>query len=250
MRISLQPAYLLHRKPFRDSSQLLEVLTAEHGRISLVAKGVRRKARGGNTSALVQPFSPLLVSFSGRGEMKTLTHAELAGAPWMLRGERLFSGLYLNELMIRLLQRYDPHPMVFARYGETLAALASSAAAEPILRRFEMHLLEELGYRLSLEVEADTGEALDPNAWYRLDPDAGLVACAGTIPEIQRYQGSDLLAIAKDDIQGSSATTAKRLLRQALAVHLGDAPLRSRSLFRQYANAGDRQTPTQDESSL
>ncbi len=122
MRVNLQPAYLLHRRPFRDSSQLVELFTAEHGRLSLVARGVHRKARGGSTGAMLQPFVPLLVSFSGRGELKTLTHTEVAGRPQRLSGATLFSGFYLNELLVRLLHRYDPHPPLFASYGDTLSA--------------------------------------------------------------------------------------------------------------------------------
>ena len=139
---------------------------------------------------------------------------------------------------MRLLHRYDPHPPLFASYGATLAALAGGDPAEAVLRRFELELLQELGYSFALDAEADTGELLDGEGWYRLEPERGLVACGGGVTEVQRYYGGDLLAMASGDFSGSSARTAKRLLRQALAAHLGDAPLRSRALFRQFSAGG------------
>lgn len=249
MRINLQPAYLLHRRPYRDSSQLVEVFTAEHGRLSLVARGVRRKTRGGNTAALLQPFVPLLVSFSGRAELKTLTHAEAAGRAGRLEGAALFSGFYLNELLVRLLHRHDPHPPLFAIYGDTLEALSKGVTADTVLRRFELALLDELGYSFALDTEADTGEVLDADSWYRLEPERGLVACSEGIGDIQRYYGGDLLAMAGDNYSGSAARTAKRLLRQALAVHLGDMPLRSRSLFQQFASGNLAPQSASDQQS-
>ena len=127
MRVNLQPAYVLHSRPYRDSSALLEVLTPEHGRISLVARGVRNRSRRGSGAAQLQPFVPLLLSFTGRGELKTLTAKETVGAAISLRGERMFSGLYINELLVRLLHRHDPHPQLFALYGQTLEALQGNA---------------------------------------------------------------------------------------------------------------------------
>lgn len=239
MRVSLQPAYLLHRRPYRDSSQLLEVFTAEHGRLSLVAKGVRRKTRGGSTGAIVQPFVPLLVSFSGRADLKTLTAAEVAGGAISLRGERLFSGLYLNELLLRLLPRYDAHPQLFASYGGTLQALANSDHAEETLRRFEFGLLDELGYSFDLTQEAITGAAITEDGWYSYQPDSGLVtAVRGHSAEVPAYAGIDLLALSRNEYTGDARRTAKRLLRQVLSDHLDGQPLRSRDLFSQFRQSG------------
>jgi DNA repair protein RecO (recombination protein O) len=123
MRVNLQPAYILHSRPYRDSSVILEVFTPEHGRISALARGARRKSRGGSAAALLQLFTPLLLSFSGRGELKTLTAREAAGTAVSLRGDRLYSGLYVNELLVRLLHRYDPHPQLFVAYGGTGTAV-------------------------------------------------------------------------------------------------------------------------------
>ncbi|MEP1470262.1 MAG: DNA repair protein RecO [Halieaceae bacterium] len=239
MRVSLQPAYLLHRRPYRDSSQLLEVFTAEHGRLSLVAKGVRRKTRGGSTAAIVQAFVPLLLSFSGRADLKTLTAAEVAGGAFTLRGERLFSGLYLNELLLRLLPRYDPHPQLFASYASTLQALAASDHAEETLRRFEFGLLDELGYSFDLTQEAVTGAAISEEGWYSYQADSGLItAVRGHNAEVPAFAGADLLALSRDEYTGDTRRTAKRLLRQVLSEHLDGQPLRSRDLFSQFRQSG------------
>ena len=231
--VALQPSYVLHSRPYRDTSALLEVFTAEQGRISMVARGARRRTRGGSGSALLQPFNPLLLSFSGRAELKNLGATESAGTPRQLRGQRLFSGLYLNELLVRLLHRHDPHPQLFAAYGATLDALAGSEPVDDILRQFEFTLLGELGYGFSLDVDGLSGAAVLPDHWYHYHPDWGLVARdAGADPAQPAFAGTELLAMAAGGFGGQARGTAKRLLRQVLAVHLGEAPLRSRELFR------------------
>ena len=213
---------------------MLEVLTAEYGRLSLVARGARRKARGGSSgSALLQPFIPLLLSFSGRAELKSLTAKEAAGKLHELRGERLFSAMYVNELLVRLLHRHDPHPQLFAAYTEALQALSREDVVDTTLRHFEFKLLDELGYSFDLALDADSGERVQAHLWYHYIPDLGLVAKAdATDPSRPAYAGADLIVMAGGQFGGSVRVTAKRLLRQALAGHLGDAPLRSRELFR------------------
>lgn len=241
MRVDLQPAYILHTRPYRDSSAIVEALTAEHGRMSLVARGARRRTRGGSDAALLQSFTPLLLSFAGRGEMKTLTASESAGTAKTLRGERLFSGMYVNELLMRLLHRHDPHPTLFAAYDSTLDALALAPQVETVLRRFEFTLLEELGYSFDLHVDGHSGEAVCAEHWYHFHSDYGLVARGDNVdPQRPAFIGADLLAIAAGDYTGEVRLTAKRLLRQVLATYLGDAPLRSRDLFRFRYAAGDQ----------
>ncbi len=242
MRVNLQPAYILHSRPYRDSSLILEVFCAEHGRLSLVGKGARRRTKGGSNAALLQPFVPLLLSFSGRSEMKTLTQVEVAGAAVSLRGDRLFSAMYLNELLMRLLHRHDPHPRLFASYGNALGELADADSIESVLRRFELGLLEELGYSFSLQDDGISGESLESEGWYHYHPDHGLVAgIAGSDPARPAYSGADLLALARGEFDGPARSTARRLLRQVLAVHLGDTPLKSRDLFRgRHPGAGEK----------
>ena len=233
MRVALQPAYILHSRAYRDSSALLEVFTAEHGRISLVARGARRKGRGGTPGARLQPFTPLLLSFSGRSELKALGASETVGRPRVLHAQRLFSGLYLNELLVRLLHRHDPHPRLFACYDATLDALAGIEPVDDVLRQFEFNLLGELGYGFSLDLDGLSGEALCPECWYYYHPDWGLVRDdAARGPSPRAFCGADLLAMATGGFGGPARATAKRLLRLVLSMHLGDRPLHSRELFR------------------
>ena len=233
MRVNLQPSFVLHTRPYRDTSAIVELFTAEHGRLSAVARGARRQGKKGGRGGLLQPFVPLLSSFSGRAELKTLGAIESAGAPLVLGGERLFSGLYLNELLVRLLHRHDPHPALFAAYSDALRDLAACTLPDTVLRPFELLLLRELGYNLALDIDGNTGEAVEQGQRYCFNPEQGLVALVG---EPRRgttsYAGADLLLLAQGQYDGAARKTAKSLLREVLRHYLGDTPLRSRELFR------------------
>lgn len=231
-RITLQSAYVLHTRPYRDTSLLVEIFSHDYGRLGLVARGVRTgKSRHAN---LLQPFTPLLLSWSGQGELATLTGAEAAGAAPRLNGEVLLSGFYLNELLMRLLQRGDAHPALFETYITSLASLAEQAEQEPILRTFEYRLLQEIGYGLILDHDVMSGEAIDPLAHYHYLPEQGPVYSTGQEQDGIIIQGRTLLAISKGDYSNAEVRQeAKRLMRAALAVHLGDRPLKSRELFQQ-----------------
>ncbi len=238
MRVNLQPAYVIHSRPYRDTSAILEVFTAEYGRISVVARGGRRSTRKGSKAALLQPFAPLLVSFSGRTELKTLSAIEAVKGMSAVRGERLFSGLYMNELLVRLLHRNDAHPALFASYDDALKALAGCAVVDTVLRRFEIALLDELGYGLNLSLDGASGERVDEGLRYRYDSELGLVASNGASDRSEAtYSGADLLAMESGHFEGAVRLPAKLLLREVLAVHLGGMPLHSRELFRVKAAA-------------
>jgi len=230
MRVNLQPGYVIHSRPYGDSSALLDVFTAEFGRVGLVAKGARKQTRKGSKAGLLQPFVPLLLSFAGRNELKTLRSVESAPGRVELGGGRLFSGLYVNELLIRLLHRDDPHPRLFAAYSDTVQQLAHLQMVDVGLRLFEMRLLEELGYRLELTIEGVTGLPVIPEAFYHYQPGAGLVRRHPDGPSSD-LPGADLLAMARGEIGGHVRHTARTLMREALAVHLGEEPLKSRQLF-------------------
>jgi len=141
--------------------------------------------------------------------------------------------MYVNELLVRLLHRHDAHPQLFAAYGRTLQGLAGNDVVDTVLRRFEVTLLGELGYSFDLGVDGSTGAVVREDLWYHYHPDFGIVA-GGDASDQSRpaFSGSDLLAMAGGEFGGQVRLTAKRLLRQALATHLGGAPLRSRDLFR------------------
>lgn len=235
-QVRLQPSYILHSRPYRDSSLLLEVFTAEYGRVSLVARGARRSTRRGSAAAGLQPFSPLLLSFAGRTDLKTLSASEPAGAAWHLPGKRMFSGLYLNELLARLLHRDDPHPQLFAVYSDVLAELANAEQPDAALRRFELTLLRELGYAPDLTRDGASGDEVSPGSWYRYSTGNGLEKQNGAQASTEGvYRGADLLAIAQGDFCGQRRVLAKKLMREVLAEHLGGQPLRSRELFQSRA---------------
>lgn len=232
-RVALQPAYVLHGKPYRDTSLLVEAFTPEHGRLGLMARGAR--AARSRVRGLLQPFRPLLVSWAGRGDLFTLAAAEEHGAMPVLTGDALLSGFYLNELLLRLLQRHDPHPGLFSRYDATLRSLAEYACQDTglqrVLRGFERHLLQEIGYGLVLDHDVATGLPIEAEGIYRYDLERGPVRHAGGDGAII-LQGRSLIALASDTLDDTVVLReTKRLLREALAIHLGAQPLRSRELY-------------------
>ncbi|MDR0276847.1 MAG: DNA repair protein RecO [Paucimonas sp.] len=219
-----QPAYVLHNRAYRETSALVDFLTPQ-GRV----RAVLRRARGKGGS-LARPFVPLEVELRGRGELKTVGRLDTVGVASWLVGDALFSGLYLNELLTRLLPAEDPHPALFEHYAATLQALAAGRPLEPLLRSFEWRLLDELGYAFALDHDIN-GDALVADGWYRLQVDAGLERVYLLQPGL--FSGVELAAMAEADWEAPGAlSAAKRLMRQALAVHLGGRPLVSRELFR------------------
>lgn len=221
-RISLQAAYVLNARAYRETSLLLECFTREHGRVGLVAKGARgSKARG---RALLQAFQPLLLSWYEGGDLGTVTGVEAAAPAHALSGESTFCGWYVNELLMRLLQRHDPHPELFDVYAQTLHALHDTM--EPPLRRFEKRLLSELGYGLNL------GDDLDPARHYRFDAESRL--STGLTTDADAVPGSHLIALRDETFtHADELKTARRLLRAALAVHLGGRELESAKRLRE-----------------
>ena len=166
-RVQLARAYVLHQRPFRDSSLIVEVFAREYGRMTVFA----RAARGPRSRfALLQPFRALLLSWSGRGEAPALTGAENADSPPALPAAHLMSAFYLNELLLKLVTRHDPHPELFDQYQATLSLLRQPASADASLRQFEARLLEFIGYGLNLAAEADTGHPVRADAYYHFQP--------------------------------------------------------------------------------
>lgn len=230
MRVLLQPAFVLHRRPYRDTSLLLEVFSRDHGRVGLVARGAagpRSRLKG-----LLQPFASLLLSWAGAGELATLTAAEETGLPAPLPPHRVLAGLYINELLIRLLPRLDPHPSLFAAYPLLLAELTMASSEEPPLRRFEKCLLDELGYGLTLDCEVVSGTPIVAEEQYCYVLDQGPLAVGsfeGGVP----ISGRGLLAL-RDGVLTDPAVLreVKRLTRAALAVQLRGRALKTRELYR------------------
>jgi DNA repair protein RecO (recombination protein O) len=238
MLLDQQPAYVLHARPYRETSLLLECLTRDHGRIGVVARGVRRE-RARLQRAQLEPFQPLALDLLLRGELATLRGAEPAGAPRRLTGDAGLAGLYLNELVVRLTGRQDPMPDLFAAYARTLPRLAEPGTLAWQLRRFERDLLMAIGYALQLEAEADSGEPLAPEGSYRYQVEHGPVACPAGAPRAIR--GADLLALAADQCPDAAGLAAlRRLMREVIRFHLGGGELHA---WRVLATAMSRRQP-------
>jgi len=243
-QIENQPAWLLHSRPFRDTSLLLDFLTLDHGRVGVIARGARgAKSR---TRALLQPFQPLSVSLYGTGELLNLRQVEAQGAALPLAGERLFAALYVNELLARLLGGHESETSLFGLYGQVLEELYGTAPLEPVLRSFELKLLDVLGYGLQFGHEAASQEPVLAGRWYYLGEDSSFVqqmyiADRDPVPSGQLlFPGDELHRIAVGDFSADSTRRiAKRLLRQVLQQHLSGRPLTSRLLFRGSENADD-----------
>lgn len=225
-RIDGQPAYVLHARPYRETSLLLECFTRDHGRVGLVARGVRRE-RSRLPRGVLQPLQALLLAWSGQGELATLVGAEPADTPLRLDGERLYAGIYLNELVLRLSGRGDPHPQAWAAYALCLRRLAEDEPIAWTLRRFERDLLADLGYALVLSHDAVRGEALDPQHDYVYDVETGAhpADAAGHAP---RIRGSALLALAQDRMPSAAdLASLRRLMRGVIRHHLGGGSLQA-----------------------
>lgn len=227
-RVQLEPAYLLHHRPWSDSSRVLELLTLAHGRVTLFARGARRANSA--VAPVLQPFQPILVSWSGSLDGGTLTGAELAGAPVALPPARLMSAFYLNELLLKLVPREETHSEVFELYAGALAGLKGAAGEQPVLRAFEYGLLGALGYGLDLTREVQSGQPLEPGRYYHFRPETGAIAAAG--PDDGDYAGGDLLELATGRPESASALrAAKRLLREVIEACLDGRTLRSREVM-------------------
>jgi DNA repair protein RecO (recombination protein O) len=226
-RVDLTPGYLLHHRPWRDTSRILEVFTREHGRLTLFARGVRGPLA--KLAPVLQPFRPLLLSWSGRGEAPALTAAERAPGAAPLPGGCLLAAFYLNELILRLTTRHDPLAELFDHYDAALGALREGAPLEPALRIFEKRLLEALGYGVNLATEAHTGKRIEAQRYYHFRAGQGLVAAAGDAGGA--LCGRSLLGLSRESLTGTRALEdARRLLQAALDACLEGRPLATRAV--------------------
>nr|WP_298725600.1 DNA repair protein RecO [uncultured Steroidobacter sp.] len=231
-RIQLQPAYVLHHRPYRDTSRILELFTRDHGRVSVFARGARGGTKAGaSLLPILQPFNRLLVSWSGRGEAGQLTGAEFDGVMTPLPADRLVHGFYLNELLLKLFARHDSHPDVFALYAQTMEQLKREDAIRP-LRLFEKRLLEAIGYGLALERDAHDGSQLDPDATYHYRMEQGPVRVEGVAESAAVYSGATLLSLGREELSDPTVCAdARRLLRAALDRCLDGRELRTRQVM-------------------
>lgn len=232
-KVELQPCYILHSRPYRDTSSLLDVFTYEYGRIGLVARGAR--AGKSRLQGILQPFTPLLISWSGKGELYTLTHAEQETRTHHLKAGNLMTGFYINELVLNFLHRDDPHPQLYQRYHLTINELENSDHVEPLLRMFERDLLQETGYGLIFDCDVDSGEPIEADKLYTYQPDKGPVMAIAPDESQMQIRGKTLLALNKEKITDTAILPeAKRLMRYLITWYMGGKPLKTRELFKQY----------------
>lgn len=257
LRMQLQPAYVLHQRAYRDTSAILELFTPEQGRVGVIAKGVRgSKPRW---RGLLQNFQPLLVSFSQRGELGLLTEAEAQGAALRIQPSLIASGFYLNEILLRLLQRHDAQLELFGGYDAALRELAAlnktddqTTELEIILRRFEMRLLSTLGYGLVLDVDVNSASPVQADKEYIYFLEQGPVLQVNDTASEEyndaqvgiKISGRTLLAMQENDLSSLTVRRqAKQLLRAMLGHYLGPKPLQSRQLLQQSVQLAQRASP-------
>lgn len=228
-----QRAFVLHSRPWSETSLMLDVFTEESGRVRLVAKGARSKRS--TLKGALQPFTPLLLRFGGRGEIKTLRSAEAVSLALPLSGITLYSGLYINELLSRVLE-YETRCFseLFFDYLHCIQSLAGATGTpEPALRRFELALLGHLGYGVNFTHCAGSGEPVDDTMTYRYREEKGFIA--SVVIDNKTFTGRQLKALhAREFPDADTLRAAKRFTRMALKPYLGGKPLKSRELFRQF----------------
>jgi len=233
-RVLLAPGYILHHRPYRDTSRILEVLVRDHGRLTLFARGVRGpKPRFGG---VLQPFDLLLLSFQVGREAGQLTGVESAQSAPPLPAGSLMAGFYLNELLLKLTARHDPVPEVFADYRRALDGLRAGVRAEAVLRVFEKRLLEAVGYGVDLTSEARTGKAIAAEGFYRFEASQGLVPAGEG--DAEAVLGSSLFALQREELgeEGRALEDARRVLKLALAERLEGKELTTRRVARAVAS--------------
>ena len=228
-RVSLQPAFILHGRDFQNTSRLLDVFTLDYGRVTLVAKGVRTSRS--KLQGVLEPFSPLIISWSGKGDVQTLTGAESVKNSINLLGKQVMSAYYINELLQRLMTVHDPHSELFDIYKETLENF-SHTEEELVLRKFEKQLLTEIGYGLNLETDAENGASLIKEELYYYDLERGPINIkAHEVDKEFVISGQALFDLSVEKFSSlQSKKEAKQLMRIILSHHLGDKPLKTRSL--------------------
>lgn len=228
-RVEQHPAYLLHYRPFRDTSLLLDVFSRDYGKVALVARGARSaKSR---LRGVLRPFLPLSLSWVLKSDLGTLTGAELDGLPLSLGSDSLLSGYYVNELVLNFVTRHDAQPELFAVYGDAIRNLAATSAPAPVLRNFELELLRLTGYELSFDADATTGADFDATLDYEYRIEQGAVPVTrGTGPMV--FTGAELIGIREQRFDDAGVLrAASRLLRRAIHHHLGGRELKSRKVL-------------------
>lgn len=229
-RVEQQPGFVLHTHPWRETSLIVEVFARDHGRVAMVAKGARRPQSA--LRGVIMAFQPLLIDWSGGGEVKTLHRAEWMGGQPLLGGRALMCGYYLNELLVRLTAREDPHPHLYADYARTIAALGHCEPVAPLLRSFELSLLRELGYGVALEHDGDDGAPIESGTDYVYIIERGAVKVRAEAADFPALSGQTLLDMGRGDFsRPETLAQSKSLLRMLINHYLGGQTLQSRRVL-------------------
>jgi DNA repair protein RecO (recombination protein O) len=237
---NVTPAFCLHVRPYRESSLLVQLFTEQAGRTTVIVKGAKSSVKKrGTVLPLLQPFIPLLVSMTGKSDLKILKSVEPGGIAFALKDKAIFAGLYLNELLLRLLPEHIEYPGIYSCYQQALQVMQNDAGMEIALRQFELGLLEGLGYGVPfVEVNEAGGQvgSLQAGVDYRFVEDSGFVRCErdrAVAGSFFVFGGEQLLKMAMADwTDVETIWQAKHLMRMVLARLLGDKPLNSKQLFR------------------
>ncbi|QGZ56150.1 DNA repair protein RecO [Paraburkholderia acidiphila] len=229
-RIAEQPAFVLHSYPYRETSLIIDVLSRDHGRVALVAKGAKRPHSA--LRGVLQTFQPLALSWTGKGEVRTLTGAEWVGGMLPLTGDALLCGFYVNELLVKFIAREDPHPELFRHYVVTLTRLAHDEPPVQVLRSFERVLLREAGYALALNRTVNR-KAVVAEGRYVFDPERGVREASDEWPaQWPLLSGQTLLDMEEDDYhRPQTVAQSKALMRFLLNTYLGGTPLATRQIL-------------------
>jgi DNA repair protein RecO (recombination protein O) len=227
-----QPVYVLHTYPFKETSLVVELFSQQFGRIAAVAKGARRPHSA--MRGMLQSFQMLDGAWSGKNELKTLHSLDWSAGLTLLKGEALMCGFYMNELLLRLLPREDAHENLFAYYQTTLKTLAENPDVAITLRRFELKLLQEMGYAVPLRID-EKDAPIEANKTYRYEAEYGAKIFNGDLNATKygvQLSGKTMLDMARDDyMDAATQSQSKQLMRYLLAHYLGDKPLHTRQLL-------------------
>ena len=240
-RIQLEPAYVLHHRPFRETSLIVEAFTRGYGRVAVVARGAKSaRSRWRN---VLQPFRPLLLSWSGKGELALRTGVEAVGPARELSGQNRYAAYYLNELILRLLHRHDAHPELFDCYAATLAKLHDDDSIQDGLRIFEKRLLAGIGYAMILDHDTVSGQPLEPERLYQYLPERGPELTTNDRMTGHCLLGRSMLELDREHFSSArSRHEARRLTRFLIDKQTVERSLRSRQVFHQVISAVDLPT--------
>lgn len=232
-QVQQEPAYVLHRRPWRETSLMVDLFSLNAGRVTVIARGAN--SAKSPLKAQLQPFQPLLLDWAGRGDLKTLTQTDVRHGPSLTSTLALYSGLYVNELLQRTLPMADPNPNLFEAYINLVHDLSQASDVEPVLRRFEKAFAGELGYSFAWDQTTDTGETVAIGQQYYYDPQQGILAHASETARLQGLPGQTLQALAAGDLESPDCRrVAKRVTRVLVDFLLQGRELNSRRLFSSY----------------